>query len=317
MTHEDVGGSERDRVAGHWYLARLFLACLILPCLFACAVWFAGPPMSLGWTLPVLVTHFAFAFLFVAAPWNRISHWLRYLAFVALVAAALHSGNWLGGLLSLGILVTIVMILRSKARAATQGALTVSFPLRGGLYCVSSGGNYLALNHHLTRPSQKHAIDLIRLNWFGNRSSGLYQQDYRAYSVYGALVYTPCDGTVTKVIDGIPDNTPPQRDSSQPAGNHVIIRYGNSDVYVGLAHLQRGSLQVCEGQQLRAGQLLGRVGNSGNATEPHLHIHAKRGGRPDSLMDGEAVPLLFDGRTLIRNDVFAATPIPAACQGES
>ncbi|TMZ49982.1 M23 family metallopeptidase, partial [Klebsiella pneumoniae] len=50
-----------------------------------------------------------------------------------------------------------------------------------------------------------------------------------------------------------------------------------------------------EGDVVREGQLLGTVGNSGNTSEPHLHIHAEK--------DGEGVPIRFGGRFLVRNNL--------------
>ncbi len=42
--------------------------------------------------------------------------------------------------------------------------------------------------------------------------------------------------------------------------------------------------------------VIGKVGNSGNSSEPHLHIHAEK--------DGEGIPVLFDSRFLKRNYLF-------------
>jgi len=55
------------------------------------------------------------------------------------------------------------------------------------------------------------------------------------------------------------------------------------------------------GDVVCAGQQIGRVGNSGNSTLPHLHIHAKRGGNPANMLDGRGVPMKFEGRWLARN----------------
>jgi murein DD-endopeptidase MepM/ murein hydrolase activator NlpD len=65
----------------------------------------------------------------------------------------------------------------------------------------------------------------------------------------------------------------------------------------------KGSVLVRPGDRVQAGQPLACVGNSGNTTEPHLHIHAKRGDKPDSILDGEGMPMRFGGRWLIRNSV--------------
>nr|WP_232023250.1 M23 family metallopeptidase [Actinomyces viscosus] len=74
-------------------------------------------------------------------------------------------------------------------------------------------------------------------------------------------------------------------------GNHVIIQAAESAHYIGLVHLQRGSPQVTSGDRVRAGDQIGRCGNSGNSTQPQLHIQAM-----DSLDPRAArgVPLRFD-----------------------
>jgi hypothetical protein len=66
---------------------------------------------------------------------------------------------------------------------------------------------------------------------------------------------------------------------------------------VALCHLQRASVQVWVGQRVRAGQTLARCGNSGNSTEPHLHVQAVD--RPD-VLHASGVPITFGGR-LSRN----------------
>ena len=63
---------------------------------------------------------------------------------------------------------------------------------------------------------------------------------------------------------------------------------------VAVCHLQRGSVRVRPGQEVRAGEELGRCGNSGNSTEPHVHVQAID--RAD-IRRAEAVPLTFDGRS--------------------
>ncbi|MBQ1117675.1 M23 family metallopeptidase [Streptomyces sp. C3-3] len=74
-------------------------------------------------------------------------------------------------------------------------------------------------------------------------------------------------------------------------GNHVILDLGEGTFAV-YAHVQRGSLQVKAGDTVRAGQRLGRVGNSGNTTEPHLHFHLMDG--PD-LDNARGVPFTWRG----------------------
>ena len=75
------------------------------------------------------------------------------------------------------------------------------------------------------------------------------------------------------------------------AGNHVMIETRDGPV-VAVCHLQRGSVQVQLGQSVRVGETLGRCGNSGNSTEPHVHLQAID--RLD-VLHASAVPITFGG----------------------
>jgi len=68
-----------------------------------------------------------------------------------------------------------------------------------------------------------------------------------------------------------------------------------------LAHLRQGSVEVAAGEDVAVGSRLGRVGNSGNSSEPHLHIHAVRGRIVDPaevFASGTPVPMRF-GRSVL------------------
>jgi len=173
------------------------------------------------------------------------------------------------------------------------GAIDVGFPLTGGTYIVGQGGSGPAANYHAQEPAQRYAVDVMKLNRAGMRARGLYPDDAQAYEIFGHPVVSPCDGTVIAAVDAFPDASRISLDTKNPVGNHVVVRCG--DVDVTLAHFQRGSVAVRSGTHVTRGTLLGRVGNSGNSTEPHLHIHAER--------NGAGVPLLFDGRWLVRNTI--------------
>ena len=63
-------------------------------------------------------------------------------------------------------------------------------------------------------------------------------------------------------------------------GNHVMVRADTAGSAAGaadgpvavLAHLRRGSPTVQVGERVRAGQVLGQCGNSGNSSDPHVHF---------------------------------------------
>lgn len=64
----------------------------------------------------------------------------------------------------------------------------------------------------------------------------------------------------------------PKKDDVQSvAGNYVIIQYADN-VYAALCHLQKDSVQVAIGQNVTKGDVIGRVGHSGNSYAPHLHF---------------------------------------------
>ncbi len=89
---------------------------------------------------------------------------------------------------------------------------------------------------------------------------------------------------MVKVIDGLPQQVPgvfPEGISPDQAdGNSVILDIGGGN-YALYAHFQPGSIRVKEGEQVKRGEMLALVGNSGNSLAPHLHFHVMDG--PESL----------------------------------
>jgi murein DD-endopeptidase MepM/ murein hydrolase activator NlpD len=72
-------------------------------------------------------------------------------------------------------------------------------------------------------------------------------------------------------------------------GNAIAISHANGEFsYYGC--LQQASAQVKEGEMIRRGARLGRVGNSGNSPGPHLHFHLMEG--PNPFID-QGLPLKF------------------------
>jgi hypothetical protein len=92
---------------------------------------------------------------------------------------------------------------------------------------------------------------------------------------YGSDVRAALPGTVVAVRDGLPESTPNALPTgiagADTAGNHVIVQVG-PDTWAFYAHLQPGSLTIAAGDDVTTGQVLGKVGNSGNSLAPHLHF---------------------------------------------
>jgi len=93
----------------------------------------------------------------------------------------------------------------------------------------------------------------------------------RDHPCYGRPIFAPADGRVVWARDGARELPPFEESKKHEAGNFVILAHA-PDELTEFRHLQRGSVTVREGEQVRAGQVIGRCGNSGNALTPHLHF---------------------------------------------
>jgi murein DD-endopeptidase MepM/ murein hydrolase activator NlpD len=115
-------------------------------------------------------------------------------------------------------------------------------------------------------------------------------------------------GEIVAVVDGQVDNPPGQVGGAEvhPAGNHVVIQTA-PDEYVFLAHFQSDTIHLTPGDTVAAGDLLGLAGNSGNSSEPHLHIHIQT---EADFFDptAQSVPLVFDDYLADGQPVAAGVP---------
>ncbi|MFH8339484.1 M23 family metallopeptidase [Streptomyces sp. AM6-12] len=190
------------------------------------------------------------------------------------------------GLVLVGVFCALLVRAR-RHRWGTAVSRPLVFPLRGGSWYIAQGGGR-GLNHHFAFTEQRGALDIIQVGPGGsrsrNRAKGVSGRN-ESYLVYGKPVHAPCDGTVVSAADHIADQDPGTIRYQPLYGNHVWIDTGSE--IVKLAHLRPGTVTVAKGDTVRAGQVLGQIGNSGNSTEPHLHIHAER--------DGIGLDLEFEG----------------------
>lgn len=148
---------------------------------------------------------------------------------------------------------------------------------------------------------ESYAHNIVKLNQIGVRASGILPPDPSRYAIFGDPVYAPCSGVVIQVENTLPDLSPPLADRNHLPGNHVLLDCDG--LWVLLAHLKQGSVAAMQGDRMWEGQLLGQIGNSGNTSEPHLHIHAQRPGSMEMPFGGDPVPMVFNGRYLARNDL--------------
>jgi imidazolonepropionase-like amidohydrolase/murein DD-endopeptidase MepM/ murein hydrolase activator NlpD len=178
-------------------------------------------------------------------------------------------------------------------------------PLAGPV-TVAWGGERLRTNYHVVMPDQRWAYDLLV-----TREGRTHQGDgsrVDQYYAYGMPVLSPADGVVHAIRDGEPDEPPGSWRVRRVTGNHVVLRVAPGQ-YLFVAHLQPGSIRVAPGDEVRASQVLGLVGNSGNSTEPHVHLHLQD--TPRSYF-GEAIPFYFHDYRL--GDRYVARGMPTGGQ---
>ena len=187
------------------------------------------------------------------------------------------------------------------------------FPLRGVWY-VGYGASFHT-GHRWAIP-EEFALDIAKVGESGlsHKGDGTRFDDYYAY---GADVLAAADGRVTSVAnDQQEDPSAMQRpNETQEAyfarlqkeqgerlakgltaitGNYVMIDHGKNE-YSLYAHLQPGSVGIRVGDQVKAGDVIGKLGSSGNSTEPHLHFHVCD--KPDPLMCA-GIPVNFSNITI-------------------
>jgi murein DD-endopeptidase len=189
--------------------------------------------------------------------------------------------------------------------AVSQDAVPVlTPPFAGGVWAAGDGPSndsghrrsIFAIDGHIYSP-ERFAIDWVKVGPNGDSHDGTARNEN--WWGYGEPILAVADGEVTQIVDGIAENTP--RVLPKPvtldniAGNYVIVRIA-ANRYVTFAHLQPGSIKVRVHDHVRRGDVLARLGNSGNSTGPHLHFQLTDG---NSVLQSEGVPFVFEKFTYL------------------
>ncbi|TXN46586.1 M23 family metallopeptidase [Methylobacterium sp. WL7] len=177
-------------------------------------------------------------------------------------------------------------------------------PLHGSGYVVGDGccdsvrhvRALLPLNGAF-RLAQRYAIDWEKIDDEHRIVRGDLK-DVKSYRIYGEPVLAVADGTVVGSRNDLPDQTPGALPSNLPIGeadgNFIIMNIA-SGAFVLYAHLKPGSVGPAVGDHVKRGDLLGKVGNSGNSQAPHLHLHVMDG--PNGLL-ADGLPYVFEILTI-------------------
>lgn len=156
-----------------------------------------------------------------------------------------------------------------------------------GEWFVVWGGRTLEQNYHAVSRGQRFAHDLVKLVNGKTRRGDSGALD--SYYCWNQKILAPAAGRVVDAVDGLPDQAIGTTNAAQPDGNHVMLDLGH-DEYALLAHFRQGSVRVKAGDLVEAGTELGRCGNSGNTSEPHLHFHLQNHPR---FGEGDGLPAFF------------------------
>jgi hypothetical protein len=177
-----------------------------------------------------------------------------------------------------------------------------------GMWVVTNGGNAsqgIGMSNYAnaifppdtyTDPSMAYAVDFQEITIRGNLSEqGSRPSDYRVYAGFNREVFAPCPGTAVFVETGNPQVEVNQK--AQGLGDRVVIQC--FETYVTVAGMR--NVLVKQNDKVRVGQTIGYVGNSGQPSMPHLHVHATINSYGP---DGIPVPLLFEYVFATRNTIF-------------
>ena len=164
-------------------------------------------------------------------------------------------------------------------------------PFNGKWY-VEFGGIKMRTSHSWDIIPQRYAYDFeIRINNLP------YKDDYKVcenYFCYLEDIIAPSDGYVYDIVDKykvtrIIEGRPVVSDIKDVRGNYITIKHPNGE-YSTICHIKKGTFKVKEGDYVKEGQVIAKVGNSGNTMGPHIHFQVQNG--PD-FNKSEGVKITF------------------------
>ncbi|WP_054708134.1 M23 family metallopeptidase [Bacillus sp. JCM 19041] len=205
--------------------------------------------------------------------------------------------------------------------------IIVEFPLRGEWYSPNTPGTKIP-SHGTNQLGARYAYDFVQVDWERKGRPAyrtslahylLFGIPLNEYYCWGQEIFAPCDGIIVQAADGYKERgrtkllsdmsnayknahyfDPKKDDIQSVAGNYIIIEC-DDNVYAGLVHLQTGSIQVSVGQRVQKGEVIGRVGHSGNSFAPHLHFQLMDS---SEIANANGLPLAFEEYEIYINGIW-------------
>ncbi len=161
-----------------------------------------------------------------------------------------------------------------------------------GIWYIEYGGTKKKNSHSWDIIGQRYAYDFeIRKD---NQPYHTNPENCENYYSYLENIYAPADGWVVDLVNKYKNThiTKDRKvicDCNDPKGNYIIIKHKYGE-YSTICHFEKDSFQVALGDVVVAGQLLGKVGNSGNTQGPHIHYQVQLGIDADC---NKGIPITF------------------------
>ncbi len=161
-----------------------------------------------------------------------------------------------------------------------------------GKWTVVNGGVLKEFSHSWGIYTQRYAYDFIVLDKHALSLNNV-STDVNSYYCYNKDILACADGEVVaakgKYRDSYVNGKKVFCDSNDLRGNFITIKHDN-DEYSTVAHLKKGSITVNVGDKVAQGQVIGKCGNSGNTSQPHLHFQLHS---TNSFFSSFGLPIAF------------------------
>lgn len=187
------------------------------------------------------------------------------------------------------------------AKKSDKNPFPTAFYVSSAVHWANGGpwGNQI-FAHDITLKRHAGAWTTLKEGGDSNKNDG--------YLIWERDVLAMADGVVESVLNSMNDNTTlksfPDPTPDPVSGNHVIMHHGSERMIY--AHMRKGSIPgwIVAGAKVKQGDKLGKIGNSGNSTEPHIHIEVS------TVTGGYLRPIVFRGLRVC--DVLLLHPPTAA-----